>query len=65
MSKNYSRIRVRSPRGFLLRILSPDRWVWYLGPVPIRAYALCIAAIIVAILGGARRWRARGTKPGR
>jgi prolipoprotein diacylglyceryl transferase len=40
---------------------SPDRSVWDLGPVPIRAYALCIiAGIVVAIWLGERRWVARG-----
>jgi prolipoprotein diacylglyceryltransferase len=30
-------------------IPSPSQGVWYLGPVPIRAYALCIiAGILVA-----------------
>ncbi|MGH3829835.1 MAG: prolipoprotein diacylglyceryl transferase [Pseudonocardiaceae bacterium] len=51
--------------SFLADIPSPDRGVWHLGPVPIRAYALCIiAAIIVAILWGERRWRARGGQAG-
>lgn len=46
-------------------IPSPDRGVWHLGPIPIRAYALCIiAAIIVAIVWGERRWRARGGQAG-
>jgi phosphatidylglycerol---prolipoprotein diacylglyceryl transferase len=50
---------------FLTSIPSPDRGVWHLGPVPIRAYALCIiAAIIVAILWGERRWQARGGQAG-
>jgi prolipoprotein diacylglyceryl transferase len=50
---------------FFASIPSPDRGVWYLGPVPIRAYALCIiAAIIVAILWGERRWQARGGQAG-
>jgi prolipoprotein diacylglyceryl transferase len=50
---------------FLATIPSPDRGVWYLGPVPIRAYALCIiAAIIVAITWGERRWQARGGQAG-
>lgn len=50
---------------FLGSIPSPDRGVWHLGPIPIRAYALCIiAAIIVAILWGERRWQARGGKAG-
>ncbi|RAS61379.1 prolipoprotein diacylglyceryl transferase [Lentzea atacamensis] len=45
----------------LATIPSPDQGVWYLGPLPIRAYALCIiAGIIVAIWWGERRWVARG-----
>ena len=44
---------------------SPDRGVWYLGPIPIRAYALCIiAGIVVAVLWGERRFVARGGAPG-
>ncbi len=51
---------------FLATIPSPDRGVWYVGPIPIRAYALCIiAGIVVAILWGERRWKARGGEPGR
>jgi prolipoprotein diacylglyceryl transferase len=39
--------------------------VWNLGPVPIRAYALCIIlGIVAAIWIGERRWVARGGKPG-
>jgi prolipoprotein diacylglyceryl transferase len=50
---------------FLATIPSPDRGVWYLGPLPVRAYALCIiTAIIVAILWSERRWRARGGQAG-
>jgi prolipoprotein diacylglyceryl transferase len=50
---------------FLANIPSPDRGVWELGPIPIRAYALCIiAGIIVAIWWGERRWVARGGTPG-
>lgn len=46
-------------------IPSPDRGVWFLGPVPIRAYALCIiAGIIVAIWWSERRYAARGGQPG-
>jgi prolipoprotein diacylglyceryl transferase len=42
-------------------IPSPAQGVWYLGPVPIRGYALCIiVGIIVAIWIGERRWLARG-----
>ncbi len=45
----------------LASIPSPARGVWHLGPIPIRAYALCIiAGIIVAILITRRRWAARG-----
>lgn len=44
---------------------SPDRGVWYLGPLPIRAYALCIiAGIVVAIWWGEKRFVARGGQPG-
>ncbi|HEU4362877.1 MAG TPA: prolipoprotein diacylglyceryl transferase family protein, partial [Mycobacterium sp.] len=44
---------------------SPPRGVWYLGPVPIRAYALCIiVGIVVALLIGDRRWQARGGERG-
>jgi prolipoprotein diacylglyceryl transferase len=51
--------------AFLATIPSPDRGVWHLGPIPIRAYALCIiAGIIVAIWWGERRWAARGGTKG-
>ena len=44
---------------------SPAQGVWYLGPVPIRAYALCIiAGIIAALVIGDRRWAARGGERG-
>lgn len=50
---------------FLATIPSPDRGVWELGPIPIRAYALCIiAGIILAIWWGERRWIARGGTAG-
>lgn len=46
---------------FVKYLPSPDRGVWNLGPLPIRAYALCIiAGAIVAIWLGGRRWEARG-----
>lgn len=46
-------------------IPSPGQGVWHLGPLPIRAYALCIlAGIIAGIWLGERRWRARGGPPG-
>ncbi|GAA4681212.1 prolipoprotein diacylglyceryl transferase [Pseudonocardia yuanmonensis] len=44
---------------------SPDRGVWHLGPIPIRAYALCIiAGIVVAIWWGEKRFVARGGPAG-
>lgn len=44
-----------------LFIPSPSVGVWYLGPVPIRAYALSIiAGIVLGWWLTARRWRARG-----
>ena len=51
--------------AFLASIPSPDRGVWHLGFIPIRAYALCIiAGIIVALWWGERRWVARGGTKG-
>ncbi|SDN17709.1 prolipoprotein diacylglyceryl transferase [Lentzea albidocapillata subsp. violacea] len=48
----------------LAALPSPATSVWYLGPVPLRAYALCIiAGIIVAILLTRRRIRAAGGDP--
>ncbi|OBA96093.1 prolipoprotein diacylglyceryl transferase, partial [Mycolicibacterium fortuitum] len=44
---------------------SPSQGVWHLGPVPIRAYALCIIiGIIAALVIGDRRWQARGGQAG-
>jgi prolipoprotein diacylglyceryl transferase len=44
---------------------SPPSGVWHLGPLPIRAYALCIlTGVIVAIVVGDRRWLARGGRRG-
>jgi phosphatidylglycerol---prolipoprotein diacylglyceryl transferase len=46
-------------------IPSPSESVWYLGPVPIRGYALSIiVGIVAAIWIGERRWVARGGQPG-
>jgi prolipoprotein diacylglyceryl transferase len=45
----------------LAAIPSPTRSVWHLGPIPARAYALCIVAgIFVALWLTVRRWRERG-----
>ncbi|HEY9335037.1 MAG TPA: prolipoprotein diacylglyceryl transferase [Kribbella sp.] len=42
-------------------IPSPSQGVWHLGPLPIRAYALCIlAGIFAGYWLGRRRWVARG-----
>ncbi len=49
----------------LASIPSPSQGVWHLGPLPIRAYALCIiAGIALACWIGERRWVARGGRPG-
>jgi prolipoprotein diacylglyceryl transferase len=49
----------------LAAIPSPTQGVWELGPLPIRAYALCIVAgIVAAILITEKRWVARGGAPG-
>ncbi|MBI1377489.1 MAG: prolipoprotein diacylglyceryl transferase [Frankiales bacterium] len=51
--------------NLLASIPSPPEGVWYLGPLPVRAYALCIlAGIVVAVWIGNRRWVARGGRPG-
>ena len=43
---------------------SPPQGVWHLGPIPIRAYALCIiTGIIVALTLTLRRYKARGGDP--
>lgn len=48
----------------LASLPSPSQGVWHLGPIPIRAYALCIiAGIVVAIWLTQRRWTARGGNP--
>ncbi|MCR6491886.1 prolipoprotein diacylglyceryl transferase [Cellulomonas sp. P24] len=45
-------------------IPSPSQGVWNIGPIPIRAYALCIlAGIAVATWWTQRRWAARGGNP--
>lgn len=46
-------------------IPSPARGVWHLGPIPIRAYALCLVlAVVVAIWIADRRYLAAGGRPG-
>ncbi|MBE3012413.1 prolipoprotein diacylglyceryl transferase [Microbispora sp. NEAU-D428] len=49
----------------LASIPSPSQGVWYLGFVPIRAYALCfILAIVFGTWLSERRWRAQGGEKG-
>jgi prolipoprotein diacylglyceryl transferase len=51
-------------RVLLASIPSPTRSVWHLGPLPVRAYALCIiVGILVAVWLTTRRWAARGGNP--
>ena len=46
-------------------IPSPAQGVWHLGPLPLRAYALCIiVGIVAALIIGDRRWVARGGESG-
>jgi prolipoprotein diacylglyceryl transferase len=47
-----------------LEIPSPPQSVWYLGPFPLRAYALAIlTGIVVAVWMTRRRWAERGGDP--
>jgi prolipoprotein diacylglyceryl transferase len=49
----------------LASIPSPEQGVWELGPLPVRAYALCIiAGIVVCCWISEKRWVARGGAPG-
>ena len=51
--------------SYVASIPSPSEGVWYLGPVPIRAYALCIiAGVVVALWVSERRLVARGGRSG-
>ena len=48
-----------------LNIPSPPESIWYLGPIPIRAYALCIiTGALIAIWMGEKRFQARGGRAG-
>ncbi|MCI4061739.1 prolipoprotein diacylglyceryl transferase [Micromonospora sp. R77] len=54
-----------APMTPLAALPSPSTAVWQLGPVPLRAYALCIVAgIVVACVVTERRLRQRGVAPG-
>jgi prolipoprotein diacylglyceryltransferase len=49
----------------LASIPSPGHAAWRLGPLPLRAYALCVTAgIIVAAVVASRRYRRSGGRPG-
>ncbi|MDQ1643959.1 MAG: hypothetical protein QOJ50_143 [Cryptosporangiaceae bacterium] len=49
----------------LASIPSPSQSVWHLGPFPLRAYALCIiAGVIAAVVISERRMKARGGPAG-
>jgi len=49
----------------LWSIPSPGEGVWYLGPVPLRAYAFAIIlGIVAAVWIGEKRWVARGGQKG-
>lgn len=48
-----------------LLLPSPGQSVWYLGPFPLRAYALCIIiGVIAAVWLGEKRWIKQGGAPG-
>ena len=50
----------------LADIPSPERGVWYVGPIALRAYAIfIIIGIVVAVWWGNKRFVARGGRPGR
>ncbi|MGI8776078.1 MAG: prolipoprotein diacylglyceryl transferase [Acidimicrobiales bacterium] len=51
--------------AFVASIPSPSRGVLHLGPLPLRAYALCIlAGVFAAVALAGRRWVARGGAEG-
>ncbi|NQU37755.1 MAG: prolipoprotein diacylglyceryl transferase [Actinobacteria bacterium] len=51
--------------NFVGSIPSPESGVWDLGPVPVRAYALCILlGIVVGVWLGNKRWVQRGGAAG-
>ncbi len=52
--------------SYLASIPSPPQGVWHIGPVAIRAYAVCIIiGIVVGVWWGNKRFVARGGRPGR
>ena len=54
-----------APARPLAFLPSPTQSVWHVGPLPIRAYALCIiTGILLALVVAERRWRVRGGREG-
>ena len=54
-----------TPSALPAVIPSPTQGVWFLGPLPVRAYALCIlVGILVAVRLGEKRWIERGGRVG-
>ena len=46
-------------------IPSPSRGLWHLGPIPIRAYAICVVlGIVVGLWVANRRYLRIGGRPG-
>ena len=44
---------------------SPSRDLWHLGPIPVRAYALClVAGIVLGVWVASRRYQRAGGRPG-
>jgi len=44
---------------------SPSRSLWHIGPIPVRAYAICVVAgIVVGLWIASRRYREVGGRPG-
>jgi prolipoprotein diacylglyceryl transferase len=63
-SASQSRGGYRGSVQVLASLPSPTQSVWHLGPLPIRAYALCIiAGIVLAVRLTTVRWRERGGRP--
>lgn len=58
-------ISASMPASISASIPSPSQGVWYLGPLPVRAYALCIlVGILLAVVIAERRVVARGGPAG-
>ena len=59
-----SAVTAALPAALPASLPSPVQAVWHLGPLPVRAYALCIiAGIVLGVLIAERLWRAKGGRP--